>query len=320
MGKVARRLACVATAGVLAALAATSISVAQENSPQIVVAGTPNDSGGTIFYAQDLGMFKKAGLNVKIQSMNNPGSVVAAVVGGSVTIGTLTIPGLAIAREKGVPIVIIAPGSIYSSATPTSGIIVLKNSPFKKAADLNGKTIATRDLSNLSYYGAINWIDKNGGDSKSVKWVEITDTATVPAMLAGRVDAASVSEPALDDAVHGPDARMLAAVYDAIGDKFLISGSFTSEDYAKAHPDVVRTFERVIISAAIWANRNRAQSAKILEKYAGVPVPPEATRVTYAERLHPADAQPVLDMLRAAGVLKTPLPAADLFAPGLGTP
>jgi hypothetical protein len=42
--------------------------------------------------------------------------------------------------------------------------------------------------------------------------------------------------------------------------------------------------------------------------------------VTYAERLRSADAQPVLDMLRGAGVLKTPLPAADLFAQGLTTP
>jgi NitT/TauT family transport system substrate-binding protein len=317
---VIRRCARIVVASILASLASNSAVVAQDASPQIVVAGAPNDSGGAIFYAQDLGMFKKAGLNVKIQAMNNPGSIAAAVVGGSVTIGTLTIPGIAIAREKGIPIVIIAPGPIYSSATPTSGIIVLKNSPFKKAADLNGKTIATRDLSNLSYYGGNNWIDKNGGDSKTIKWVEITDTQTVPALLAGRIDAASVSEPALDDAVHGGDARLFAAVYDAIGDKFLIGGNFTTEAYAKAHPEVVRAFERVIIEASKWANRNRSLSAKILEKYAGVPVPPSATRVTYSERLRAADAQPVLDMLRAAGVLKTPLQAADLFAPGLTTP
>jgi NitT/TauT family transport system substrate-binding protein len=315
-----RRLACIAAAIVLGALASASASLAQDTSPEIVVAGAPNDSGGAIFYAQDLGMFKKAGLNVKIQAMNNPGSIAAAVVGGSVTIGTLTIPGVAIAREKGIPIVIIAPGPIYSSATPTSGIIVLKNSPIKKAADLNGKTIATRDISNLSYYGGNNWIDKNGGDSKTVKWVEITDTQTVPALLAGRIDAASVSEPALDDAVHGTSARMLAAVYDAIGDKFLIGGNFTTEAYAKTHPDVVRAFERVILEAGTWANHNRSLSAKILEKYAGVPVPPQATRVTYAERMRAADAQPVLDMLAGYGVIKPAPRAADLFSPTVYAP
>jgi NitT/TauT family transport system substrate-binding protein len=302
-------------AAVLAVALGGGAASAQSVAPPITVGGTANDSGGQVFYAQDLGMFEKAGLNVKVQALNNPGAVAAAVAAGSLTIGSLTIPGIALARQNGIPIAIIAPTSIYSSAAPTSGIIVLKGSPIRKAADLNGKTIATRDISNLSYYGAKAWIDKNGGDSKSVKWVEITDTLTVPALVAGRVDAASVSEPALDDAIHGPDARMLAPVYDAIGDKFLIAAYFTTEDYARTHPDVVRAFAKVIVDAGVWANRNRALSAKILEKYAGVPVAPGTTRVTYAERMRAADVQPVLDMLQQYGVLKAPLRAAELFAP-----
>jgi NitT/TauT family transport system substrate-binding protein len=304
-------LAAVAVAAILAAGPAG----AQNAAPSISVGGTANDSGGQVFYAQDLGMFEKAGLNVKVQALNNPGAVAAAVAAGSLTIGSLTIPGIALARQNGVPIAIIAPTSIYSSAAPTSGIIVLKSSPIRKASDLNGKTVATRDISNMSYYGAKAWIDKNGGDSKSIKWIEITDTQTVPAMLAGRVDAASVSEPALDDAIHGPDARMLAPVYDAIGDKFMIAAYFTTEEYARAHPDVVRTFAKVILDAGIWANHNRPLSAKILEKYAGVPVAAGTTRVTYAERMRVADVQPVLDMLQQYGVLKSPIRAADLFAP-----
>jgi NitT/TauT family transport system substrate-binding protein len=280
---------------------------------EIVVATPPNDSSGEVFYAVDEGFFAKAGLNVKILPMNNAGAVTPAVISGSVAIGALTVPSIAIAREKGVPITIIAPASIYSSAAPTSGIIVLKNSPLHKAADLNGKTIATRDLSNLSYYGANTWIDKNGGDSKSVKWIEISDTADMAAMQQGRVAAASVSEPALDDALHG-DGRMLGAVYDAIGDKFLIAGYFTTDTYAKAHPEQMRKFADAIVAAGKWANKNQAASAKIMEKYAGVPIPPGYMRVTYAERLRAADAQPVLDMLAGYGVLKPSPHAADLFS------
>jgi NitT/TauT family transport system substrate-binding protein len=294
------------------ALLGASTAAGAQDAP-IVLSGPPNDSSGTMLYAQDLGMFAKAGLNVKLQIVANPGSVAPAVVGGSVTIGNLTVPAIALARDKGIPLVIIAPGSIYSSAAPTSGIIVLKSSPIRKAADLNGKSVATRDLSNLSYYGAKTWIDKNGGDSKTIKWLEINDTQTVPALLAGRIDAASVSEPALDDAVHGEDARMLAAVYDAIGDKFMISCYFTTEDYAKAHPDIIRKFADVIVSAGIWANKNHAASAKILEKYAGVAVPPNATRVTYAERMRPADIDPVLATLQQYGLVKPGVKSSDMF-------
>jgi NitT/TauT family transport system substrate-binding protein len=306
---IARALAFVAVA-VLAAPAAS-----RADDTPIVLSGPPNDSSGTMLYATDLGMFAKAGLNVKLQTVNNPGSIAAAVVGGSVTIGNLTVPAVALARDKGIPLVIIAPGSIYSSAAPTSGIIVLKSSPIRKAADLNGKSIATRDLSNLSYYGAKTWIDKNGGDSKTVKWVEIPDPQTVPALAAGRVDAASVSEPALDDATHGPDARMLAAVYDAIGDKFMISAYFTTEEYAKAHPDVIRKFAEVIVNAGIWANKNHVESAKILEKYSGVAVPPSATRVTYAERMRPADIDAVLATLQQYNLVKPGVKSAEMYAP-----
>jgi NitT/TauT family transport system substrate-binding protein len=292
---------------------APTATVAQDHTP-ITIGGTANDSGAEIFYAADLGLYAKQGLDVTVQVINSPGTAAAAVVGGTLTVSTLTTPGIAVAHDKGLPIKIIAPASIYNSATPTSGIIVLKNSPIKKASDLNGKTIATRDISNMSYYGAKAWIDANGGDSKTVKWVEINDTQALAAMEAGRVDAASVSEPALDDAIHSPDGRMLAACYDAIGDKFMIAGYFTTDDYARTHPDVVRKLNAAIIEAGVWANKNRAASAKILEKYSGVPVPPTNTRVTYAERTRPADVQPVLDLLVKYGVLSSPVKATDLFA------
>jgi ABC-type nitrate/sulfonate/bicarbonate transport system substrate-binding protein len=299
----ALRIACAALLLVLPG----SLAWAQ-TSDEIAVATPPIDSSGEVFYAAELGLFAKAGLNVKIVPMNNAGAIAPAVVSGAVAIGGLTVPAVALAREKNVPIVIVAPGSVYAMSAPTSGIVVLKTSPLRKAADLNGKTIGTRDISNMSYYGSNVWIDKNGGDSKSIKWVEINDNVAVAAMQQRRIDAASLSEPGLDDAVHGA-ARMFGPVYDAVGDKFLISIFFTTEAYANAHPE-----------AGKWANKNHAASAKILEKYAGVPIPANYTRVTYAERLRAADAQPVLDMLATYGVIKPNPRAADLFSPAVYAP
>jgi NitT/TauT family transport system substrate-binding protein len=308
---VRRFLARLGSALLAAALLAAP-SAAQDQ-PKLLIAATANDSGGSAFYAQDLGLFKKQGLNVEVQATNNPGAAVAAVIGGTVVAAGLTVPGIAAAREKGLPVKIIAPGSIYASATPTSGIIVLKDSPIRKASDLNGKTIATRDLSNMSYYGAKAWIDKNGGDSKSIKWVEVNDAQTVPAMQNGRVDAASVSEPALDDALHG-SARLLGACYDAIGDHFLISAMIASEDYARAHPDIVAKISAAMLEANAWGNKHRAESAKILERVSGVSVAPNSTRVTYAEDMRGSAVQPVLDMLVHYGVLRTAPDPVSLFA------
>ena len=286
-------------------------------SPPLRIVGARNDSGAEIYYAQDLGMYADAGLDAHPEALNATATMAAAVLAGDVTIAGMTIPGLALAHEKGLPLVIVAPSAIYSSAAPTAGIFVLKDSPYKKAADLDGKTLTTLDISNMGYYGAKAWIDRNGGDSKTIKWFEMPESAALAAMQAGRVDAAEVSEPTLDLAIHGPDARLLAPCYDAIGDAFLISAFFTSAAFAKAHPDVVRRFCDVILKAGAWANKNHPQSAKILEKYIGVPIPPSNTRATYSERVRPADAQPVLDVLLHYGALKKPLRAVDLFAPAV---
>ncbi|HEY5350237.1 MAG TPA: ABC transporter substrate-binding protein [Candidatus Lustribacter sp.] len=278
-------------------------------------AGPPNDTGALLFYAADMGFYRKAGLDVKVTALNNSGAISSAIASGAVQVGSFAVSVGALAREKGLPLVMIAPAGLYLSTAPTSGLIVLKDSPIRAASDLNGKTIATRDISNMSYFGAKQWIDKNGGDSKTVRWIEISDTSDAAALKSKRIDAATVSEPALDDAVRGGEIRSLAPIFDAISKRFLISGYFTSEDFATSHPDVVRRFADIIAGTAHWANGNRPATARILEKYAQAPVLPGSTRVTYAERLAASDVQPVLDLLHNYGLLKTPMHAKDMFSP-----
>ncbi len=283
--------------------------------PQLQAAGSVNDTGGLLFYAHDMGFFDKAKLPVAVSPLGSSGTISAAIASGSLQIGSIPVSAAALARDRGLPLVMIAPAGLYLSTIPTAGLLVLKDSPIRKAADLNGKTIATRDLSNMSYFGAKQWIDKNGGDSKSIRWIEISDTSDAAALAAGRIDAASVSEPALDDALRGGTVRSLAPVFDAIAKRFLISGYFTAAAFAQEHPDAVRAFAGVMASTAAWANKNHAQTAKILEKYAQAPVPPDSPRVEYADRLAVADVQPVLDLLFTYGVLKVPARAKDFFSP-----
>ncbi len=53
------------------------------------------DSYALPFFAQEAGMFARAGLNVEVQQIPQPGSIVAAVAGGSVDVGFVDPPLLA---------------------------------------------------------------------------------------------------------------------------------------------------------------------------------------------------------------------------------
>jgi NitT/TauT family transport system substrate-binding protein len=306
-----RRRDALAGAGALIA-AAPLRGLAQTAAVPLPSSAAPNDSAAPMLYATDLGYFKDAGLDVTVTLMNN---AVTALAGGAVAIAAMPVSQVAIAREKGIPFVFVAPLSLYVSAVPDHALIVLKSAPFRKASDLNGKTIATRDLANMSYFGASAWLDKNGGDSKSVHWYELSDTLALAALQAGRIDAASISEPALDPVMQSGDVRSLGSIFDAIAPRFLVAGCATTEAFAKAHPDEMRAFADTIARTNAWANANHGKSGAILAKYVGAPVPPTATRAVYADRLHAADVQPVLDLLFTFGQLKTPAKAGDLFSP-----
>lgn len=291
-------------------------ALAQTDDVPLQCGTAPNDSAGPTFYAEALGYYKSAGLNVTLNFANNS---TAALAGGALAIAAMPVTLVAIAHDKGVPFVMIAPLSLYVSTTPDHALIVLKDAPYRTAADLNGKTIGTRDLGNMSYFAARAWLDKNGGDSKSIRWYELSDPLDVAAMKAGRLDAASISEPALTPALRGGDVRVLAPVFDAIAPRFLVAGCVTTDAFAKAHPEVIRRYADAIARAAKWANANQAQSGAILEKYTHTPVPPGAARALYGDRLRVAEVQPVLDLMLATGQIKTAQRASDLFSSVVAT-
>lgn len=303
-------------AAVAIAMLASASAAGFAQGTALRVGTTPNESGAEAFYAQDMGFFKKAGLDVQIISISNASLIHSGVVSGSIDIGSTSMPPAALAHERGLPYVLVAPGAIYSWKSPTSALVVAKNSPIAAAKDLNGKTIGVRDLTNVGSVATEAWIDQNGGDSKSVKFVEVPDSSAIAAVVSGRIDAASIAEPFLDQAVKS-GARILAPTYDAVAKQFMVGAWFATLSYATAHPDVLRKFYAVIVQTARWANAHQTESAKILEKYAKVEIAPTMARVTYADTLSPELIQPLIDASAKYGTIKSSFPATALFAPGL---
>jgi NitT/TauT family transport system substrate-binding protein len=277
------------------------------------VAGPPNDSAAQAFYAADMGFFSKAGLNVDVDVIGNGGLIPGAIVAGSIDIGGISIPAAALAHEKHIPLFLVAPGAMYSSRSPTSVLLVAKSSTITSARDLNGKAIGVRDLTNPGSVAAKAWIDQNGGDSRTVHFLELPDSASTAALAAGRIEAASIAEPFLDEALRG-DTRVLAASYDAIAKEFMISAWFATRDYIGKNAAAAHAFDTAMREAARWANANQARSGEILEKWAKVKVSPTMARVTYADQLVASQIQPFINAAAKYGVLPASFPAAELFA------
>jgi NitT/TauT family transport system substrate-binding protein len=175
--------------------------------------------------------------------------------------------------------------------------------------------MAVAGLNTAAETGPRAWIDQNGGDSSMVRFVEMPFPAMAAALEAGRIDAASVTEPFTSAARK--NGRVLAYFWDAVSKHFLISAWFTTPQWTKDHPDLVRRFAGVMHETADWANKNPAKSAEILAKYTKIDplIIATMTRTHYGEQLTPRLMQPLIDLTAKYGKFST-FPAQELiFSP-----
>jgi NitT/TauT family transport system substrate-binding protein len=265
------------------------------------------------FYATDMGLFAKAGLNVDMQMFTSGGAILVAAGGNALDIGLSNTGNLADAIAHGAPFTLIAGAGMYTAANPTVALTVAVNSPLRKPADLAGKTIAVTALKDLTEIGTRAWLARNGVDPASVKFVQLSMGQMAAGLDRGTFDAALIAEPNLSAAL-GKTVRIFGKPYDAVGPQFLIANWFSTTDYVKKNPDIVRRFVGAVYDTARWANANHAASGKILAKWAQMdPVTVGAMgRCAYATSLDPRLLDPVLAALYQYGAIDRKLTAADL--------
>lgn len=272
--------------------------VRAQNSAAIRIGTFPVENALQSYYANDMGFFSSAGIAADVQLFSGSSAIAAAVSSNAIDIGYSALDVLAALHEKGIPIVVIAAAGEYlSPGTSHDAALVLPlNSAVRQAKDLNGKTIATNSLHSLSDAAPRVWMDQNGGNSSTVKFVEVPFPAMPAALAANRVDAAFVAEPFLGVAVKS--GRVLVYGYDSIAKHFLFGAYFTTPQWAKDHPDLVMRFAAAIHKTAAWANVNPVKSGEILAKYTKIDpaVIATMTRARFAEQLTPALMQPLIDV------------------------
>jgi NitT/TauT family transport system substrate-binding protein len=281
------------------------------------VAAIPSDISGSAYYAEDNGFFKTAGLDAKFLGLANGPAITSAVLGGSADVGYSNVVSLAIAHTRGFPVTILFPANLHVHDAPTAGLLAVKRtSSIQSAKDLNGKVMAVIGLNNIADIAARAWIDKNGGDSKTVKSVELPFSEMKAALETERVDAAvmDASDPLLGKPAD--TLRLIASTFDAVAPRFAPSVWFSSTAWVAAHPAQARAFVTAMREAALWANGHHKESAEILAKYTLVPAAAiEAVRrATYGDRLTPELIQPNIDVAAAYGVIKAGFPATEIIA------
>lgn len=309
-------------AQIIAGAAATIVSaphvVLGQTPEKIRIAGVPTDDMTNIFYAIKSGMYQKAGLDV--ETVTTPTGAVAteAVISGTYEIGKGSLIAVLLAHLKGLPITIIGNGNVWNPKAPFSLMLVPADSPVKTGADLNGQTLGVASLNDINSLAMNAWIDKNGGDSRTIKWVEIPNSAGGTALAQHRIAATMLQEPALSAALATGTVRVLAPAYSAISDHFAITVYFAQPDWAAQHSATIKKWTRVTYDAAAYTNTHHAETAAMMAEVTKIPfeIISKMSRNTSATNTDPAAIQSCIDLAAKYKNIPRAFPAKEAYFSG----
>lgn len=302
----------------LAALAGALPPAARADAgAELRVASAADDDVTPVLYAERAGWFRDAGINLHVDRLNSGTAVAAAVAGGAIDVGKVSMLAAILAHARGVPVTIIAACSLSTPAVNNSALLVLKDSPIHGARDLSGKIVSVGALNDMQALSTQDWIDQNGGNSKTVSFLEVPGPEVGTALDTGRIAAGTIVNPALNQLLATGKYRSIGRPIQSVSKRLMISAWVSTIDWATRNAAVARTFSQIVLRAGAYANTHHEQTVELIAAFSGIEpnVIRTMARAAFADKLEPETIQPLIDVAAKYGAIKQRFPATELISP-----
>lgn len=298
-----------------AALVALPHRAVAQTLEKIRVAAVPTDDMAPIYYAIADGTYRNAGLDVEIDVINSGSASTAAVLAGAYELGKASPMASLLAHQRGLPLTIVANGAVWDPKHPFNLVLTAADSPIKTAADCNGKIGSAPGLNDIVQLAVLLWVDKNGGDSRTMKWVEIPNSSAAAALVEHRVDVTTLNEPQLTAALESGKIRRLGDAFSAIADRWVASVYLARPDWADQHAEALRRWVRITYETSAWANAHQAVTAPMMSDITKIPLDVfrKMARIELTTSSDPSLLQPVMDLGLRYNLLDRAFPVKAMY-------
>lgn len=272
----------------------------------ISVATYPVLSNAAAYIGDSEGIFAENGLTPTFQTITAGAEAVPLLLKGDLTFAPVDVPTAVKAAQENVGVVAVA--SMMEGVDVDKGyvgVVAPANSGITDWKGLEGKKVAVNALGGSAVAQISASMEDVGADPSTVQWVELAQPQTIPAILAGQVDAANLAQPLLTAA------ELEGLVQVGNPEKLTVAGVPTfvylaTKQYVEQNPEAVKSFQAAIQAAGAAANADHAlvvETAKtsttvdpaLLDKVTGFP--------NWAEGpLTAADLQKYIDLMVTAGM------------------
>ena len=273
------------------------------------------------FLALDKAFFKDAGLEINLASMVGGAAIMPALASGAINVGWTNVVSLYQGHLQGFDYRLIANGAINKRGTnDVFGFQVAADSPIRSAKELDGKTVASNTLRNIIHASGMAWIDKNGGDSSRVKWVELPFPQMEAAVVNKQIDAFLAVEPFVTvPSKVNKKTRVLGYPLGEIAPRLLIASYFVSEGWLK-NPEngkTARAFADALVKGIDAHNANPEEAKAVIAKYTGLKpeLLKEMALPAFERKLLESDLQPMMDVALQYKLIERKFAPKEVIAP-----
>ena len=263
MRKIGLAGALLAAAALLAPSAASAedmnLTVGLPTSP-------PNVVHMPVIVAQDLGLFKKYGVTVKLVSLDGGVKVFRAMLAGNLDIAQSpgTVTSIAISKGSQVKAILATLAKFEASMVVRDNI--------KTMADLKGKRIGIQQPGGFADILSKTVLRHAHISPKDVNFVSIA-TEDVPALVADQVDTAILHvEQEMVAKEKVPSLHAIARLWE-LQPKQLYTYYAVKEDTIKNKPKALEGFTKAVIEATRIIYKDKAKVLPIMVKHTGYPEP-----------------------------------------------
>jgi ABC-type nitrate/sulfonate/bicarbonate transport system substrate-binding protein len=307
--------ACASAAAVLA----SSRSAEAAQALRTVRVGKAIDA--SFFFAglelgQETGIWKSAGLEVRISVFRGDGQLQQAFAAGAIDFGLGSGPGMGYA-VKGVPAHAVA---AIANRPANMALVVAKGSGVANFAGLKGKRIGVSTAGSLTDWLARNIAVANKWKPSDIEIVPLGDMRTrLAAMRSGELTAAVTS---VEDAYQIQDngqGRVLGTFADVVP-HFHTHVIYALDTIIRSDPALVRQFLKAWFTIAAFMRDHRAETVKsaahtmrVSEMVIDQSYPTEISMMSFDGAFDPQALDTIRASLKDLGILQTQPPASALY-------
>jgi NitT/TauT family transport system substrate-binding protein len=247
-----------------ALITASGLAHAQHQLTVAMPTTPPNIVHMPMHIANDLGLFKKDGLEIKVVELAGGVYTFRAVVAGSTDVASASGPFSAVGRAKG------SNTKMILANMPKLEASMIVNADIKTMADLKGKRIGIQEPGGFADVLARGVLRAAKIDPKDVHFVSIA-TEDVPALVAGQVDTAILHvEQEIIAQQKIPSLHAIARLWEIQPDN-LYNVLAVTEKLIKEKPAAVKALVKGHIEATRLIYTDKAKVLPIIVKYTKLP-------------------------------------------------